>query len=439
MTRCPRPGSRRPRWSWSERRRRQRDMKGTRLIGIAWQSILKNTLRTLLTMLGIIIGVGAVIVMVAIGQGAKAQIQQRINNLGTNLIVITPGATATGAVSQGAGTSTRLTLDDAAALKRESTLLTGVSPVVATFAQVVGGLGNWRTGINGVSPDCATIRDWSVSTGRFFDDNDVRSMRKVAVLGKTVADNLFPDQDPVGAEIRLRNVPFEIIGVLLAKGQTAQGSDQDDVILAPYTTVQTRLSGRAFIPQILGSTATKEEIPDAQREGEIPGAQREVAGILRQTHKLAAYENPDFTVRNQNDLAEAAQGTADVMTLLLAAIAGISLLVGGIGIMNIMLVSVTERTREIGIRLAIGARGSDVMTQFLVESVVMSVIGGLIGVAAGFAGAAVVQRATGWGTVIAREMVGVAIGFSAAVGIFFGFYPARKAAALDPIQALRYE
>ena len=405
-------------------------MKATRLIGIAWQSILKNTLRTLLTMLGIIIGVGAVIVMVAIGQGAKAQIQQRIDNLGTNLIVITPGATTTGAVSQGAGTSTRLTLDDAAALKRESTLLTGVSPIVATFAQVVGGLGNWRTGINGVSPDYATIRDWGLSTGRFFDDNDVRSMRKVAVLGKTVADNLFPDQDPVGAELRIRNVPFEIIGVLAAKGQTAQGSDQDDVILAPYTTVQTRLSGRTFIPQILGSTAAKEEIPDAQQE---------VTGILRQAHKLAGGENPDFTVRNQNDLAEAAQGTAQVMTLLLAAIAGISLLVGGIGIMNIMLVSVTERTREIGIRLAIGARGTDVMTQFLVESVVMSVTGGLIGVALGFVGAAVVQRITGWGTVIAPEMVGVAIGFSAAVGIFFGFYPARKAAALDPIQALRYE
>jgi putative ABC transport system permease protein len=405
-------------------------MQATRLIQIAAKSIFKNKMRTLLTMLGIIIGVGAVIVMVAIGQGAKTQIQQRIDNLGTNMIVVTPGASTAGGVSQGAGTSNRLTLDDAEALDRESTLLTAVSPVVVTMTQAVGGQGNWRTVINGVSVDYPVIRDWTVVSGRFFDQTDLRSMRKVAVIGQTVARNLFPDQDPVGAQIRLRNVPFEIIGVLTEKGQTAQGSDQDDVILAPYTTVQTRLSGRNFIPQILASTATKED---------IPAAQQETRGILRETHRLASYENDDFTVRNQSDLAAAAQGTTEVMTLLLAAIASISLLVGGIGIMNIMLVSVTERTREIGIRLAIGARGLDVLTQFLVESIVMSVIGGVIGIGVGFAGSAVLQRITGWGTVISPAMVGVAIGFSAAVGIFFGFYPARKAAALDPIEALRYE
>jgi putative ABC transport system permease protein len=405
-------------------------MKATRLIEIAGKSILKNKMRTLLTMLGIIIGVAAVIVMVAVGQGAKAQIQQRIDNLGTNMLVITPGAANTGGVSQGAGTSNRLTLDDAEALKRESTLLTGVSPVVIAPSQIVGGVGNWRTFVQGVSTDYQIIRNWSVVQGTFFDDNDVRSMRKVAVIGQTIARSLFPDQDPVGAQIRVRNVPFVIIGVLAAKGQTAQGSDQDDVLLAPYTTVHTRLSGRTFIPTILASTATKED---------IPAAEQEIRGILRETHKLASYEPDDFTIQNQNDLAQAAQGTTQVMTLLLAAIASISLLVGGIGIMNIMLVSVTERTREIGIRLAIGARGSDVLTQFLVESIVMSVIGGLLGLLVGFVGAAVLQSITGWGTAVSPFMVGIAIGFSAAVGIFFGFYPARKAAALDPIEALRYE
>jgi putative ABC transport system permease protein len=405
-------------------------MKSTRLIRIAGKSILKNKLRTLLTMLGIIIGVAAVIVMVAVGQGAKAQIQQRIDNLGTNMIVITPGAATSGGVSQGAGTSNRLTLDDAEGLKRESTLLTGVSPVVISPAQIVGGIGNWRTLVQGVSTDYQIIRNWSVSEGTFFDDNDIRAMRKVAVIGQTIATNLFPDQNPVGAQIRVRNVPFVIIGVLAAKGQTAQGSDQDDVLLAPYTTVHTRLSGRTFIPEILASTATKED---------IPAGEQEIRGILRETHKLASYEPDDFTVQNQNDLAQAAQGTTQVMTLLLAAIASISLLVGGIGIMNIMLVSVTERTREIGIRLAIGARGSDVLTQFLVESIVMSVIGGLLGLLVGFVGAAVLQRITGWGTAVSPFMVGIAIGFSGAVGIFFGFYPARKAAALDPIEALRYE
>ena len=252
----------------------------------------------------------------------------------------------------------------------------------------------------------------------------------LAVVGKTVADNLFPGQDPVGALIRIRNVPFQIIGVLGSKGQTAEGTDQDDLILAPYTTVQSRLAGFNFIAQILASTATKED---------IPAAQEEIRQILRGAHKLPSYADDDFTVRNQTDLAAAAQGTTSVMTALLAAIASISLLVGGIGIMNIMLVSVTERTREIGIRMAIGARGSDVLTQFLVESIVMSVIGGVLGVGLGFGGAAVLSKVTGWQTAIAPHMVLVALGFSAAVGIFFGFYPARKAAALDPIQALRYE
>ncbi|HEY5218368.1 MAG TPA: ABC transporter permease [Gemmatimonadaceae bacterium] len=405
-------------------------MKSRRLIGIATKSILKNKMRTLLTMLGIIIGVGAVIVMVAVGQGAKSEIQARIDNLGTNMIVITQGAFRTGGVSQGAGTSNRLTIKDYTTLNKQGLLLTATSPVIIAPGQVVGGVGNWRTMVDGVSTDYALIRDWKTSSGRFFDATDQRSDRRVAVIGHTVAINLWPDQDPVGQEVRLRNVPFQVIGVLNAKGQTAEGNDQDDIILAPYTTVQTRLSGHQFISQILASTPTKDE---------IPAGEQEITEILRDTHKLAPYDSNDFTVRNQTDLAQAAQGTTDVMTLLLAAIASISLLVGGIGIMNIMLVSVTERTREIGIRMAIGARGTDVLTQFLVEAIVMSVIGGAIGVGLGYASSAVLQHVTGWQTAIAPEMVGIAIGFSAAVGIFFGYYPARKAAALDPIQALRYE
>jgi putative ABC transport system permease protein len=255
-------------------------------------------------------------------------------------------------------------------------------------------------------------------------------MRKVAVLGRTVAENLFPGEDPTGQKIQLRNVPFDVIGVLEEKGQTAEGNDQDDVILAPYTTVQNRLSGRNFIGQILASTSSP---------GDIPEAQEEIKLIMRESHNLAAWEDDDFEVRNQAQLAEAASGTTEVMTLLLAAIASISLLVGGIGIMNIMLVSVTERTREIGIRMAIGARGAEVLTQFLIESIVMSVLGGAIGVGIGFTGASLLGRFTGWHTVVAPETVLVALIFSAGVGIFFGFYPARKAAALNPIEALRYE
>ena len=400
------------------------------LVKVAWQSIRKNTMRTLLTMLGIIIGVGAVIVMIAIGLGAKERINQQIQDLGTNMIVLTAGAAQQGGVSQGAQTFTRLTIDNVEALRRESTLLTALSPVIFAPGQIQGGIGNWRTHVNGVSIDYPLIRDWPVTSGTFFDATDQRNARKVVVIGTTVAKTLFPDQDPVGQELQIRNVPFKIIGVLATKGQTPGGEDQDDVALAPYTTIQTRLAGRQFIPQILAATASP---------GDIPAAMEEIRAIMREQHRLASYEEDDFTVRNQADIAQAAESTTEVMTMLLAAIASISLLVGGIGIMNIMLVSVTERTREIGIRLAVGAHGSDVMTQFLVESTVMSVLGGAIGVAVGFGGAALLGRLTGWDTAVSPPTVFLALAFSAVVGIFFGFYPARKAASLNPIDALRYE
>jgi putative ABC transport system permease protein len=381
-------------------------------------------------MLGIIIGVGAVIVMVAIGEGAQSKIREQVEGLGTNLLVITAGASSSGGVSGGAGSFNRLRIEDSEKLQRESVLLSGVSPMIATGGQVIGGTGNWRSSINGVATNYPVIRDWPVASGSFFEESDLRAMRKVAVLGSTVAANLFPDGDAVGQRIQLRNVPFDVIGVLAPKGQTAEGRDQDDVIIAPYTTVQTRLSGRSFIPQIIANTFSP---------ADIAAATEEIRGIMREAHGLAEWEEDDFTVRNQTELADAAQGTTEVMTILLASIAGISLLVGGIGIMNIMLVSVTERTREIGLRMAVGARRGDVLTQFLVESVVMSILGGLIGVALGFAGARIVANLTGWSTLIQPDTIALALGFSVGVGIFFGFYPARKAAGLDPIDALRYE
>jgi len=405
-------------------------MRATTLVRLAARSIRRNVMRTLLTMLGIIIGVAAVLVMVAVGEGARSQIRRSIQNLGSNMIVITPGASQQGGVSHGAGSFNRLTVDDALALQRESTLLSAVSPVIFAPAQIVGGAGNWRAVCYGVDAGYREIRDWDVSSGRYFDATDQRSMKKVCLLGATVAKQLFLDADPVGQTVRLRDVPFHVIGVLAAKGQNAQGADQDDIVLAPYTTVRTRLAGRMFIAQILASTSSP---------GDLPAAQDEIAAIMREAHGLAAWEADDFQVRNQTDLAETASATTEVMTLLLAAIAGISLLVGGIGIMNIMLVSVTERTREIGIRMAVGARGSDVLTQFLVESTVLCLGGGIIGVGVGVAGAWILGRTAGWATEVAPQTMLLALGFAAAVGIFFGYYPARKAAALDPIEALRYE
>ena len=404
-------------------------MKSSVLVRVAGESIKKNKMRTLLTMLGIVIGVGAVIIMVAVGQGAQRGIANQINALGTNLLVITAGASNTSGVSQGAQAFNRLTIDDAEKLKREGTLFAGVTPVVMTRVQVLAGGTNWRTMINGVSTDFPTVRDWQTSSGDFFTDNDLRGMRKVAVIGQTVADNLFPGVDPVGSQIQIRNEPFDIVGVLAKKGQNAVGQDQDDIVIIPYTTAQTRLSGNTRIWQILVSATSQQD---------IAAAQQEATAIMRESHKIGDGDD-DFTVRNQTEIANAAQGTTKIMTWLLASIASVSLIVGGIGIMNIMLVSVTERTREIGIRMAIGARGSDVLTQFLVESIVMSVLGGAVGLVVGVGGASLVARFTGWSTEVPIQAVALAIGFSAAVGVFFGYYPARKAAALDPIQALRYE
>ena len=400
------------------------------LIRLAMQSILKNRTRAILTMLGIVIGVAAVIVMVAVGYGARSRIREQINNLGTNMIVITPGASTTGGVSQGAQAFATLTLEDAEKIRSQSQTVVAVSPVIVGRSQVIAPGGNWRTAINGVDTDYQVIRDWQTDSGAFFGPEDVRAVRSVAVLGRTVAQRIFAGSDPVGQEIQIAALRFKVTGVLAPKGQTASGSDSDDVILVPYTTAATRLTGRPRIPQILASAASA---------GDIPAAQQEISTLLRESHHISGDDDDDFTVRNQTDLATAAESSTRVMTLLMAAIASISLLVGGIGIMNIMLVSVTERTREIGIRLAIGARGSDVLIQFLVESIVMGILGGVVGLAFGFASAKVLAHFTGWETVISPLVMIVAVGFSGAVGVFFGFYPARKAAALNPIEALRYE
>ncbi|HEV2720462.1 MAG TPA: ABC transporter permease [Thermoanaerobaculia bacterium] len=403
-------------------------MKTKTLVRVATQSIRKNKMRAALTMLGIIIGVAAVIVMVAVGYGARTRIRQQINNLGTNMIVITPGAAQSSGVSQGAQAFPNLSVKDVDKIRSESQYASAVSPVIVSRVVLIGPSGNWRTQVNGVDTDYQTIRDWQTSSGDFFTADDVRANRKVVVLGNTVAQNLFPGQDPTGAEIQIRNSVYKVAGVLSTKGQSASGTDADDVVLMPYTTASTTLSGRSFIPQILAGTAN---------ESDIPAAEDELRTLLRESHKIQG--DDDFTVRNQADLAAAAESSTKVMTLLLAAIASISLLVGGIGIMNIMLVSVTERTREIGIRMAIGARGGDVLTQFLVESVVMGIAGGLAGLLFGVAGAKILGHFTGWETTISPILMLIAVGFSGAVGVFFGYYPARKAAALNPIEALRYE
>jgi putative ABC transport system permease protein len=386
-------------------------------------------MRSLLTMLGIVIGVAAVIVMVAIGNGASQQIASSIKKMGTNVIMIMPTSTTHAGASLGAATYNKLTVADAMKIKREATLVAAVSPVVVTEAQVIGGNGNWKTRINGVSTDFFTIRDWNTSLGEIFTDEDVRSGRKVALLGATVARKLFSGSDPIGAHVQIGRVPFTVVGILMEKGG-ARGGDDDDVVVMPYTTAQTRLKGDVDIGHMYASAFTASQ---------MPAAQREIAEIMRDSHKLKPGTEDDFFLRNQIEITEAMSSTTRTMSALLAAIASISLLVGGIGIMNIMLVSVTERTHEIGIRMAIGARGADILSQFLVESVALSVLGGLVGLVCGYVGATLVARLTGWTVVTPVSAVVIAVGFSAGVGVVFGVYPAQKAAGLRPIEALRYE
>lgn len=400
------------------------------LLKAALKSIQKNKMRSILTALGIIIGVAAVIVMVAIGKGASARIQAQISSLGTDLLMIRPSYSNRGGVNMGAGSFNRLTFDDVDKIREQATLVKAISPMVRSGGQVIGGGKNWNTSVNGVTPEYLYIRNYELESGEMFTDRDERSSKKVAVLGKTVADELFSDQDPVGEKIRINNTPFTVIGVLKEKGQSGMGGDQDDVILAPATTVLYRLKGGQYIDMIYVSAISKDQ---------MYAAQQELTTILQAAHRLQTGEDDDFQIRNQADIIDMASSTTKTLTILLGSIAAVSLIVGGIGIMNIMLVSVTERTREIGIRLAVGARSSDILTQFLSESIVLSLIGGIIGTLLAFLVTYVMRKFTSFTPQINPATVFLAFSFSAIVGVFFGFYPARKAAMLNPIEALRYE
>jgi putative ABC transport system permease protein len=405
-------------------------MKILNILLSAFRALQRNKMRSFLTMLGIIIGVGAVIAMLAIGQGAEYSVKEQIAALGTNVLMVYPGAQQQAGVRTAAGSAITLTEEDALAIARECPAVQYVSPGAFAGGQVIAGNMNWSTQIQGVGTDYLEIRQWQIEYGNFFTDQDVKSAAKVCVLGKTVADNLFPESSPVEQTVRVRNVPFKVVGVLMKKGQNASGQDQDDLILAPYTTVIRRLSHWPNLRSILVSATSSKDISVAQTQ---------ISDLLRMRHKIQPYEPEDFTIRNQTDLAATATATTDILTILLASIASVSLLVGGIGIMNIMLVSVTERTREIGIRMSIGARSKDILTQFLIEALVLSLLGGIVGIILGVAGSSIISNIAKWPTIVTPFSIILSFGFSIAIGIFFGFYPARKAAMLNPIDALRYE
>jgi putative ABC transport system permease protein len=405
-------------------------MKILNIILSAFRALQRNKMRSFLTMLGIIIGVAAVIAMLAIGQGAQTSVKDQIAALGSNVLIVFPGSQQQGGIRGGAGTMTTLTEEDAMAIAKECPAVAYVSPGARAGGQVIAGDMNWATSIEGGSADYLNIRQWSLADGEFFTDAEVKIAAKVCILGKTVVDNLFPDTSPIDQTIRIRNVPFKVIGVLSKKGQNAMGQDQDDIIIAPYTTVQKRLSRFPFLRQILVSATSANTMTLAQTQ---------ISDLLRLRHKLLASDADDFTVRSQTDIATMATATTEILTILLASIASVSLIVGGIGIMNIMLVSVTERTREIGIRMSVGARSKDILTQFLIEALVLSLLGGIIGIFFGVSGSSIISSIAKWPTIITPFSIILSFSFSFAIGIFFGYYPARKAAMLNPIDALRYE
>ena len=406
-------------------------MNGTNLFKIALRALANNKLRAFLTLLGIIIGVASVIAMLAIGQGSKKSIQQQISEMGSNMIMIHPGAEMRGGVRQDPSAMQTLKLENYEKLSEECTYLSGISPNVSSSGQLVAGANNYPSSVSGVSMDYLTIRQLTVEQGEMFTENDIRTAAKVCVIGKTIVDNLFPDgSDPIGKVIRCNQIPFRVIGVLKSKGYNSMGMDQDDVVLAPYSTVMKRLLAQTYLSGIFASALTEDMTDEAVDE---------ITTILRREHKLKETDDDDFTIRTQQELSSMLNTTTDLMTTLLACIAGISLVVGGIGIMNIMYVSVTERTREIGLRMSVGARGVDILSQFLIEAILISITGGLIGVIIGCGASFMIKTIAHWPVFIQPWSVLLSFLVCTVTGVFFGWYPAKKAADLDPIDALRYE
>lgn len=406
-------------------------MNGTNLFKIALRALANNKLRAFLTMLGIIIGVASVIAMLAIGQGSKRSIQQQISEMGSNMIMIHPGAEMRGGVRQDPSAIQTLKLENYEKLRDECNFLSAISPNVSSSGQLIAGANNYPSSVTGVSIDYLTIRQLSVEQGEMFSENDIRTAAKVCVIGKTIVDNLFPDgSDPIGKVIRCNKIPMRVIGVLKSKGYNSMGMDQDDVVLAPYTTVMKRLLAQTYLSGLFASALTEDMTDEAVDE---------ITSILRREHKLKESDSDDFTIRTQQELSSMLNSTTDLMTTLLACIAGISLVVGGIGIMNIMYVSVTERTREIGLRMSVGARGVDILSQFLIESILISITGGLIGVVLGCGASFIIKTVAHWPVFIQPWSVLLSFAVCTLTGVFFGWYPAKKAADLDPIEALRYE